>query len=60
MQVYVTPRAERNFDSIVENIKENWGEKTVKEFIQKVDEIFKLLINFPLMGQVEADDIRGF
>jgi plasmid stabilization system protein ParE len=59
MQVYVTPRAERNFDSIVAYIKQKWGEKTAKEFIQKADEIFKLLKDYPLMGQVENNDIRG-
>lgn len=60
MQVFVTPRAERSFDSIVYYIKQKWGEKTAKEFIQKVDEIFILLKDFPLMGQVENNDIRGF
>ena len=60
MQVYITPRAERNFDSIVEYIKQKWGKRTAKEFIQKVDEIFKLLKNYPLMGQIENNDIRGF
>jgi plasmid stabilization system protein ParE len=60
MQVYVTPRAERKFDSIVEYIKQKWGERTANEFIQKVDEIFKLLKDYPLMGQVENRDIRGF
>ena len=60
MQVFVTPRAERNFDSIVDYIKQEWGEKTAKEFIQKVDEFFILLKDFPLMGQVENNDIRGF
>jgi plasmid stabilization system protein ParE len=60
MQVYVTPRAERNFDSIVDYIKYKWGERTAKEFIDKVDEIFTLLKNFPTMGQVEKGDIRGF
>jgi plasmid stabilization system protein ParE len=60
VQVFVTSRAEKNFDSIVDYIKQKWGEKTAKEFIQKVDEIFKLLKNYPLMGQVENNDIRGF
>jgi plasmid stabilization system protein ParE len=50
----------RNFDSIVDYIKQKWGEKTAKEFVQKVDEIFKLLKEYPLMGQVENNDIRGF
>jgi plasmid stabilization system protein ParE len=60
MQVFVTPRAERNFTSIVGYIAQLWGERTAKEFIQKTDEIFKLLKNYPLMGQVEKNDIRGF
>ena len=60
MRIFVTPRAEKNFDSIVAYIKQKWGDKSAKEFIFKVDEIFKLLSNYPLMGQVESNDIRGF
>lgn len=60
MQVFVTPRAEKDFDSIIGYIKQKWGEKTAKEFIQKVDKIFKLLKDYPLMGQVENSNIRGF
>jgi|GEM_PF-4079796 len=33
MQVYVTPRAEQNFDSIVNYITQKFGEKTANEFI---------------------------
>jgi plasmid stabilization system protein ParE len=60
MHIYVTPRAERNFDSIVKYIEQKWGEKTVLAFIQKVDEIFKMLKDYPLMGSIENKDIRGF
>ena len=60
MQVFVTPRAEKNFDSIVNFIKDRWGEKTAKQFIIKADEIFSLLQNYPTIGQVENGDIRGF
>lgn len=59
MQVFVTPRAERNFDSIVDYIYDKWGEATAREFVQKTDEIFKLLRNFPSIGQIEKGDIRG-
>ena len=52
MEVYVTPRAERKFDSIINHIKGKWGEKTSKEFIQNVDEIFKIIKNYPMIGQV--------
>jgi plasmid stabilization system protein ParE len=60
MQVFVTRRAQQNFDSIIDYIKQKWGEKTAVEFVQKTDEFFKLLKNYPLMGQVEKNDIRGF
>jgi len=59
MQVFVTPRAERNFDSIVDYIIYNWGEATAKQFIQKTDDIFKLLKSYPNIGQIEKEDIRG-
>lgn len=52
MQVFVTPKAEKNFDWIVDYIKERWGERTAKEFIAKVDELFKPIRNFSLIGQV--------
>ncbi len=60
MEIFVTPKAEKNFDSIVKKIHQKWGKKTSREFVQKTNEIFKLLINFPSMGQVEINDIRGF
>jgi plasmid stabilization system protein ParE len=60
MQVFVTPRAERNFDSIVYHIKQTWGERTAEEFIQRADGVFKLLQKYPLIGQIELGDIRGF
>jgi plasmid stabilization system protein ParE len=60
MEVLVTPRAEKHFDSIVDFIKAKWGERTAKQFVIKTDEIFRLLKNYPTMGQIENGDIRGF
>ena len=60
MQVFVTARAEQNFNSILDYIKHKWGEKTAKQFVQKADKTFSLLKNYPAMGQIEKDDIRGF
>jgi len=60
MQVYVTPRAEKDFDSIVDYIKHKWGETTAIQFVQKADDIFSLLKSYPSIGQVEKEDIRGF
>lgn len=59
MQVLVTPRAEKNFDSIVNHIRQKWGEKTSKEFIQKVDEIFKLLKDYPLWDKLKTTTLEG-
>ena len=60
MEVLVTARAVKHFDSIVDFIKDKWGERTAKQFVIKTDEIFKLLKNYPTMGQIENGDIRGF
>ncbi len=60
MQVFVTPRAERNYNSIVSFIQEKWGLRTANQFVHKTDEIFKLLKNYPRIGQIENGDIRGF
>jgi plasmid stabilization system protein ParE len=60
MKIFLTKKAERNYDSIKGYIKQEWGEKTVSEFIQKTDSFFNLLKNYPAIGQIEKDDIRGF
>ena len=60
MQIFLTRRAERNYDSIKGYIKQEWGDTTAGEFVQKTDELFSLLKIYPSMGQIEKDDIRGF
>ena len=60
MKILLTRRAERNFDIIRDYIRQEWGDKTMKEFVQKTDTLFTLLKKYPEMGQVEKDDIRGF
>lgn len=59
MEVFVTSRAEKHFDLIVEYLKTTWGEKAAKEFIQRTDDVFNILKNYPLLGQTEKDNIRG-
>jgi len=56
MQVFVTPKAEQDFDSIVEYIRQQWGDWTAKQFVEKTDEIFKLLKNFPSIGPIEKGE----
>jgi plasmid stabilization system protein ParE len=59
MQVFVTSRVEKNFDSIVDYIKHKWGEKTAQQFIQKTDDIFNIIKSYPLLGHIEKGNIRG-
>ena len=60
MKVFLTRRAERNYNSIKEYITKEWGQKTAEAFVNKADETFHLLESFPNMGPVESNDIRGF
>jgi plasmid stabilization system protein ParE len=60
MQIFVTSRAERNFESIVGYLKNKWGARAAKHSIEKTDNTFKLLKNYPSMGQIEKGEIRGF
>lgn len=60
MKIFLTRRAERNYQVIKEYIKNEWGDKTAGEFVLKTDELFNLLKAYPSMGQIEKDDIRGF
>ena len=60
MKVFLTRRAERNYNSIKDYISQQWGDNTAFQFAQKTDELFQLLQNFPEMGPIEKDDIRGF
>jgi plasmid stabilization system protein ParE len=38
MEVYVTPRAEQDFDGVFEYIKNRWGLGTARQFVAKTDE----------------------
>ena len=60
MTVFLTRRAERNYNSIKEYIVKEFGNQTAETFVKKADETFKLLEDFPQMGPVENNDIRGF
>lgn len=60
MQVYVTPRAEKHFDKIVDYLTTRLGETTAKQFIKKTDSVIQLLKNFPAMGPIESGEIGAF
>ena len=60
MKVFLTRRAEKDYELIKDYITQEWGDKTAETFTKKADEIFQLLESFPEMGPVENKDIRGF
>ncbi|MBS1544268.1 MAG: type II toxin-antitoxin system RelE/ParE family toxin [Bacteroidetes bacterium] len=60
MKVFISRRALRNYNSIKEYITEQFGAKTSEAFTRKTDETFQLLEDFPEMGSIENNDIRGF
>lgn len=60
MTIFLTRRAEKNYEAIKAHIRNKWGEKTAEEFALKTDEFFNLLKVHPAMGQIERDEIRGF
>ena len=59
MEVFVTSRAEKNFDSTIKYIQVTWGAATARQFIQKVDQTLRLLSKYPMLGSIEKGDIRG-
>lgn len=60
MKVYLTRRAEKNYNSIKDYIAEEWGEGTAEEFAQKADKLFQLLEDFPEMGPLKRKIFAGF
>jgi plasmid stabilization system protein ParE len=60
MKVFVTSSANKEFDELVGYIQIRFGSKSTKTFIAKVDRILRLLSKFPLIGQPDTKDIRGF
>jgi plasmid stabilization system protein ParE len=60
MNIFLTPKAESDFHNIIHYLEEKWGRKSVKAFIQKTDDLLNLLKQYPLMGQKEIKEIRGF
>lgn len=53
MQILITKRAENQFDKIINYIKLNWGNYSVIQFIQKVDNIFIYLSLFQQLDKLK-------
>jgi len=62
MKIFLTKRAEKNYHSIKEYIRNEWGQRTADTFEQKTIAFLDLLEDFPEIGAVEVVEkqIRGF
>ncbi len=62
MIVFLTKRAEKNFQTINNYISKEWGLKVAEAFEQKIIDFLELLKEFPKLGSIEVPDklIFGF
>jgi len=62
MQVFVSKRAEQNYQSIKKYIIKDFGENVAAIFELRTIDFLDLLSNFPLIGSLEIPDknIRAF
>ncbi len=51
-----TPNAREDLRSIIVYLKENWGSKSVDNFIQKLFSIIDLIEKAPLIGKTSKSD----
>lgn len=60
MEVFVTKTAKKKYVAIKEYIFRKWGENSVLAFTQKTKDFFKIIKEYPELGSLEVNDIRGF
>ena len=62
LEIRWTKRASNNFDRTVEYIENEWGERSIQKFIQKVNKFLVTLEKHPEIGKIEIEQkgIRAF
>jgi plasmid stabilization system protein ParE len=62
LEIYWSKPATRQFDLILDYLKDEWGRHSVSLFVKKVYDFLDLLSMFPEIGSVENKElnIRGF
>ena len=62
LEIRWSKQAENKFDSIIEYLESEWGEKVTQAFVRRTFEFLDLLQDFPEIGSVENQEkqIRGF
>ncbi len=61
MRIFLTKRAVRDYNSIKQYLKKEWGENVAEAFEHKTTDFLNLLKDFPKMGSLEVQEkqIRG-
>ncbi len=62
LKIRWTKRASSSFDKTVEYIEKEWGDRSAKKFIKKVNRLLIILKKQPDIGKLEIEDkgIRAF
>jgi plasmid stabilization system protein ParE len=62
LTIYWSRRASQNFISIINYLLENWGVKSVQNFVREIDLFFTIVITNPEIGRiiVKQEYIRSF
>ncbi|GAA0878283.1 hypothetical protein GCM10009119_12510 [Algoriphagus jejuensis] len=62
MKIFVSKRADRDFQNILEYLEYRWGAGSVEKFKSLTNDFLDILENFPEIGSMELPEkkIRGF
>jgi plasmid stabilization system protein ParE len=62
LRIFWSKRADKKFDSILNYLSAEWGEKVTSAFVKKVYDFLDILVEFPEIGSLENSErgIRGF
>jgi plasmid stabilization system protein ParE len=62
LEIEWSKKADKKFDSILEYLTIEWGEKVTRAFVKKVYDFLDILAEFPEIGSIENNEqkIRGF
>ncbi len=53
MHLKWTPEAQSDYDNVVDYLADSWPQKIVLRFVDKVDEVVRILLSNPLSGHLE-------
>jgi plasmid stabilization system protein ParE len=62
LEIIWSKKADERFDSIIENIENQWGSIVTSKFVRKIFNFLEILSEFPEIGTIENIElnIRGF